>query len=77
MCIILNEGYIELIAWREIALVQYDSQCEFILIDSVLEESNMSCSEEKRDFADRERFALKEKELNLNYRINLSPWRNM
>ena len=70
MCIILNEGYIELIAWREIALVQYDSQCEFILIDSVLGESNLSCSEEKRDFADRECFALKEKELNLNYRIN-------
>ena len=37
----------------------------------------MSCSEEKRDFADRECFALKEKELNLNYRINKSPWRNM
>ena len=55
---------------REIALVQYDSQCEFIPIDSVLGESNMSCSEEKRDFADRECFALKEKELNLNYRIN-------
>ena len=33
--------------------------------------------EEKRDFGDRECFALKEKELNLNYRINKSSWRNM
>ena len=66
----LNEGYIELITWREIALVQYNSWCEFILIDSVMAECNMSCSEEKSDFADRERFPLKEKELNLNHRIN-------
>ena len=36
MCIILNEGYIELITCREIALVQYDSRCEFIFIDSVM-----------------------------------------
>ena len=35
MCVILNEGYIELITCREIALVQYDSRCEFIFIDSV------------------------------------------
>ena len=30
----------------------------------------MSCSEEERDFADCECFARKEKELNLNHRIN-------
>ena len=70
MCIILNEGYIELITWREIALVQYNSRCEFILVDSVMAECNMSCSEEKRGFADCECFTLKEKELNLNQRIN-------
>ena len=61
----LNEGYIELITWREIALVQYNSRCEFILIDSVMAECNMSCSEEKSNFADRECFPLKEKEQNL------------
>ena len=65
MCIILNEGYIELITWREIALVQYNSWCEFTHIDLVREECNMSCSEKKRGFADCECFALKEKELNL------------
>ena len=70
MCIILNEGYNELITWREIASVQYNSRCEFILIDSVMAQCNMSCSEEKRGFADCECFALKEKELNLNHRIN-------
>ena len=59
----LNEGYTELITWREIASVQYNSRCEFILIDSVMAECNISCSEEKRDFADCEYFALKEKEL--------------
>ena len=64
MCIILNEGYIELVTWREIASVQYNSRCEFILIDSVMAECNMSCSEEKRGFAVCECFALKEKELN-------------
>ena len=48
----MNEGYIELITCREIALVQYDSRCEFILIDSVMAECNMSCSEEKKGFAD-------------------------
>ena len=46
----LNEGYIELITWREIALVQYNSRCEFILIDSVMTECNISCSEEKPIF---------------------------
>ena len=46
----LNEGYIELITWREIALVQYNSRCEFILIDSVMAECNISCSEEKPIF---------------------------
>ena len=51
-------------------MVQYNSQCEFILIDSVMAECNMSCSKEKSDFADRERFPLKENELNLNHRIN-------
>ena len=72
MCIMLNEGYIELIAWREKAFVQYNSRREFILIDSVsgLGESNMSRSKEKTDFADRECFALKEKELNLNHKIS-------
>ena len=70
MCIILNKGYIELISWREITLVRYNSRCEFILIDSVLAECNMSCSEKKRGFADCECLALKEKELNLNHRIN-------
>ena len=66
----LNEGYIELITWREIALVQYNSWCEFTLIDLILEECNMSCSEKKRGFADCECFAQKEIELNLDYRIN-------
>ena len=33
-------------------------------------ECNMSCSEEKRGFADSECFALKKNELNLNQRIN-------
>ena len=66
----LNEGYIELITWREIALVQYNSRCKFNLIDSVLAECNIYFSEEKRDFYDRECFALKGKELNLNHRIN-------
>ena len=51
-------------------MVQYNSQCEFNLIDSVMAECNMSCSKEKSDFADCERFPLKEKELNLNHRIN-------
>ena len=46
----LNEGYIELITWREIALVQYNSRCEFIFIDSVMAECNISCSEEKPIF---------------------------
>ena len=41
-----------------------------ILIDSVMAGCNMSCSEENRSFADCECFALKEKELNLNHRIN-------
>ena len=49
----------------------YNSRCEFILIESVMAECNMSCSEEKSDFADRECFPLKEEELNLNHRINL------
>ena len=39
--------------------------------------SSLSIQLWQRDFADRECFALKEKELNLNYRINKSPWRNM
>ena len=65
-----NEGYIELITWREIALAKYNSRCEFILIDSAMAECNVSCSEEKRDFADCECFALKEKELNLIYKMN-------
>ena len=47
MCIILNEGYIELITWREIALVQCNSRYEFIFIDLVMAEYNMSWSEEK------------------------------
>ena len=75
--IILNEGYIELITWREIASVQYNSRCGFILIDSVMTECNMSCPKKKRGFTDCECFALKGKELNLNYRITQSPWRNM
>ena len=70
MCIILNEGYIELITWREIALVQYNSRCKFTLIYLVMAECDMSCSEKKRGFADCECFALKGKKLNLNYRIN-------
>ena len=70
MCIILNEGYNELITWREIASVQYNPRCEFILIDSVMAQCNMSCSEWKRGFADCECFALKEKEMNLNHIIN-------
>ena len=70
MCIILNEGYIELITWREITLVQYNSRCEFILIDSVMAECNMPCSEKKRGFADCECFTLNGKELNLNHRIH-------
>ena len=61
----LNEGYIELITWREIALVQYNSRCKFTLIYLVMAECDMSCSEKKRGFADCECFALKEKELNL------------
>ena len=60
----------KLIAWREIALVQYNSQCEFTLIDSVMAECKMSCSEKKRGFLDCECFAPKGKELNLNHRIN-------
>ena len=36
-------------------------------------ECDISCFEEKRGFADCECFALKEKELNLNHRINSSP----
>ena len=48
----------------------YNSRCEFILIESVMAECNMSCSKEKRGFADCECFALKENELNLNQRIN-------
>ena len=51
-------------------MVQYNSRCEFILIDSVMAECNMSCSEEKKGFANCDCFALKEKELNLNDRIN-------
>ena len=51
-------------------MVQYNTQCEFILIDSVMADCNMSCSEEKSDFADRECFPLKEKEQNVNHRIN-------
>ena len=70
MCIILNEGYIELITCREIALVQHNSRCELIFIDSVRAGCNMFCSEEKRGSADCECFALKEKELNLNRRLN-------
>ena len=57
----LNEGYIELITWREIASVQYNSRCEFIPIDSVMAECNMYFSEEKMDFSDCECFALKGK----------------
>ena len=48
----------------------YNSRCEFILIDSVMAECNMSCSEEKKGFANCDCFALEEKELNLNDRIN-------
>ena len=51
-------------------MAKYNSRCEFILIDSAMAECNMSCSEEKRDFADCECFALKEKEPNLNYKMN-------
>ena len=47
MCIILNEGYIELITWREIALAQCNSRYEFIFVDLVMAEYNMSWSEEK------------------------------
>ena len=54
----LNEGYIELITWRKNALVQYNSRCEFIPIDSVMSECDMYFSEEKRDFSDCECFAL-------------------
>ena len=44
-------------------MVQYNSRCEFIPIDSVMAECNMYFSEEKRDFSDCEGFALKAKEL--------------
>ena len=50
-------------------MVQYNSRCKFILIDSVMAGCNMSCSEKKRGFADCECFALKGKKLNLNYRV--------
>ena len=39
-------------------------RCKFTLIDSVMAECNMSCSEKKRVFADCGCFALKEKQLN-------------
>ena len=55
----------------------YNSRCEFILIDSVMAECNMSCSEEKKGFADCECFAPTEKEPNLNHRINYSSCRSM
>ena len=48
----------------------YNSRCEFILIESVMAECNMSCSEEKRGLTDSECFALNENALNLNQRIN-------
>ena len=56
-----NEGYIELNTWREIASVQYNSRCEFILIDSVIAGCNMSCSEEKNGFCGLRMFCTKRK----------------
>ena len=63
----------DILSWsleEKLHFVQYNSRCEFILIDSVMAGCNMSCFEEKRGFADCECFTLKEKELNLNHRLN-------